>query len=244
MTSPPCLFRDRDFLVLDKPCGIATTAPDGGRCLVDVAKQLDPAAPLLHPSSRLDLPVSGVVVFARNRRAIQHLLAARQAGSYRRSYLAFSEPAELAEEGECRAAIGIDAKRRKLRKVSEHGKPAHTAYRLLARTEAACCWQLAPQTGRTHQLRVHAAAAGCPLLGDVHYGGAKRLVLADGRVVGIERLMLHCAYVSIPSLAGGKILELRAPLPVAMHDLWLAVGGDVGVFAGSAILARSGGGAV
>lgn len=87
---------------------------------------------------------------------------------------------------------------------------------------------LRPRTGRTHQLRVHASRAGSPLLGDVAYGGAPRLVLADGRVVTARRVMLHCAWLSLPRVrdASAPPLVLRAEIPEDMGAAWAALGGE------------------
>src|ERR1700755_3605750 len=81
------LHRDAELLVLWKPAGLPTTSPDGRGCLTELAAQLDPAAPHLHASSRLDAEVTGIVTFARTTRAIEHLLEARRSGRYERFYL-------------------------------------------------------------------------------------------------------------------------------------------------------------
>jgi 23S rRNA-/tRNA-specific pseudouridylate synthase len=85
---------------------------------------------------------------------------------------------------------------------------------------------LFPQTGRTHQLRVHSAAANSPLLGDVAYGGERRLTLDNGRILSAGRVMLHCAQVALPhpSAASGTLRLSLAP-PADMLKLWLSAGG-------------------
>ncbi|HMI90366.1 MAG TPA: pseudouridine synthase, partial [Polyangiales bacterium] len=204
------LHRDAHLLVLEKPSGLPTTGPGSGRTLVDVAHELDPDAPRLHPSSRLDAEVSGIVTFARTPEATQHLLAARKAGRYLRGYLGISAAAPQPASGSWEHAIGIDprdARKRRVVPVSSAGaRPACSLYRVLAVVEApdpagdkgeerargrACALWLEPQTGRTHQLRVHAAHAGVALYGDRPYGGPQRLVLADGSVVTARRTLLH-----------------------------------------------------
>jgi 23S rRNA pseudouridine1911/1915/1917 synthase len=89
---------------------------------------------------------------------------------------------------------------------------------------------LRPQTGRTHQLRVHAAAAGVPLLGDRHYGGAMRVVLPDGRVVRAARVILHCARLKLPSIGAGAPLTIDAPVPEDMRELFTRLGGAAEAF--------------
>jgi 23S rRNA-/tRNA-specific pseudouridylate synthase len=226
------LHRDDWFLVLEKPSGIATTSPDGAPALTSLAQALDPGAPRLHPSSRLDAEVSGVVIFARTREATQHLLAAREHGAYARVYVALSAAAPAPPAGDWRGAIGLDARDPRKRVVVEGGRqaeaarPAHTRYRVVAQRERAALLRLEPQTGRTHQLRVHAARAGVPLLGDRHYGGAQRVVLGDGRVLSVRRTMLHCMRVSVPAPGGVGVLVFEAEPPEEMLAVWRGVGGE------------------
>ena len=225
------VFRDLHLLVLDKPSGLPTTRPDAGPSLVAVAKALDPDAPRLHPSSRLDVEVTGLVTFARTEHATAHLLAARQAGRYARGYLALVADAPQPAEGEWRAAIGIDPGNQALRRVvpdaAPASKPAWSRYSTLwSRPGCAALW-LQPQTGRTHQLRVHAAHAGCAIYGDRAYGGATRLVLPDGTVVAARRTLLHCARVCLPAVEGGEDLTLEAPVPEDMLSFARALGAEL-----------------
>jgi RluA family pseudouridine synthase len=224
------LHQDAWFLVLHKPSGLPTTSPGDERTLTTVARELDPAAPRLHPSSRLDAEVSGAVIFARTPNATEHLLAARQAGSYRRGYLAIASGSAEPARGEWRGAIGIDPQNPRKRVITPAGataaREAHTLYCTLAGTANAALLWLMPQTGRTHQLRVHAADAGIPLLGDRHYGGAQRVVLADGCVLSARRTMLHCARVEIPNPVGGDPLRFEAPVPTDLAELWRALSGS------------------
>jgi 23S rRNA-/tRNA-specific pseudouridylate synthase len=222
------LYRDAWFLVLSKPSGLPTTSPGDEQTLTSVARLLDHDAARLHPSSRLDAEVSGVVIFARTRQATEHLLAARAAGTYQRGYLALARAAPDPPAGRWRAAIAIDPKNpRKRAEVGDDAKGARfaqTQYRVLAHTPSAALLWLEPQTGRTHQLRVHAAGAGIPLLGDRHYGGAARIVLSDGTVHGARRTMLHCTRVSVPDPAGGSLRFETLP-PPDFAQLWQHAGG-------------------
>ena len=106
----------------------------------------------------------------------------------------------------------------------ERVQRARTRYRLRATAgDAAALW-LTPFTGRTHQLRVHVAHAGFALLGDVHYGGPRRVVLADGRVVRAARTMLHCAWLSLPM--GRELLVFECAPPEDFGTLWSTLGGS------------------
>jgi 23S rRNA pseudouridine955/2504/2580 synthase/23S rRNA pseudouridine1911/1915/1917 synthase len=84
---------------------------------------------------------------------------------------------------------------------------------------------LAPFTGRTHQLRVHASHAGAPLLGDRVYGGPVRLTRPNGSVLPLSRIALHAARVVVPD-ARGEPFEVRAPIPDALESWWLSLGGE------------------
>lgn len=223
---PEVAYRDEDLLVLVKPGGLPTTAPDGGSCLVELAERLDPDAPRLHPTSRLDAPVTGLVTFARTKRATHALIEARAEGRYQRLYLGFSTRPPSPPEGRWQGTIGIDAAepRRRLADAGRAQKLAHTDYALRDQADGLCLLHLRPRTGRTHQLRVHAEAAAVPLFGDVHYGGDKRYVRGDGRVVTAARVMLHCAALDLPKPGGGT-LALRCPAPADMVRVWARAAG-------------------
>jgi 23S rRNA-/tRNA-specific pseudouridylate synthase len=230
---PAIVYRDAHLLVLDKPVGIATTAPDGGESLFALARALDPDAPALHPLSRLDTQVSGLTTFARTELANRVALEARQQGSLRRAYLGITGTAPQPEAGDWQYAIGIDprdAKHRRALPADATGanvKAAHTRYRICAVAGALLALDLWPLTGRTHQLRVHASAAGSPLLGDVAYGGKKRLTLANGRILTAGRVMLHCAAFRMPDPSQrGRVITLSLAPAADMCALWRDAGGD------------------
>lgn len=218
--------RDADVLVVLKPSGIATTAPRGMDSLThDVEHRL---AKKLHPTSRLDAEVTGLVTFAITKRAIAALRKARSEGRYGRGYLALASREPTPPRGRWEASIAIDPRNRRLRVAAETGQGvqrARSEYIVRASVANATALWLTPHTGRTHQLRVHAAHAGAPLLGDVRYGGPRRIVLDDGSVVRVGRTMLHCAWLRIPDVAGGGEIELSAPAPEDLATLWSRLGG-------------------
>lgn len=233
--------RDAHLLVLRKPAGLATTSPDpSAECLASIARRLDPEAPKMHPSSRLDRDVTGLVTFARTERAIEALLAARREGRYARTYVALVAGAPAEAAGRWTWSIAIDPRDARHRVALDppadgeaaRGERAQAASsrwerRAIAGDGAQALLALYPETGRTHQLRVHAARAGHPILGDVAYGGAQRVVLADGRVVSARRVMLHCARLALPDVARGEgEIVLRSAVPDDMARAWVGVGGD------------------
>ncbi len=225
------IHQDEQFLIVHKPPGLPTTAPTFTEpCLVrwvrDRFPNLEP-----HATSRLDSPVSGLVTFALTRDANRHLLDARRAGTYERVYMGITVCEFCIDEGEWSWPISIDPANPK-RRIAGPGRgerEALTRYGVVARTASATLLRLRPETGRTHQLRVHAAKAGAPLFGDHLYQGERRKVLPDGSVVTARRVMLHCARVSFPALSGGALagerMQLDAPVPPDMNRVWLALGG-------------------
>lgn len=228
------VYRDDHLLVLEKPVGLATTAPAGGVSLFSFAQVLDARAPALHPLSRLDTQVSGLVTFARTAQANRVALDARARGQLRRAYLGIAAALPEPSEGEWSFAIGIDPRDPRRRRALPAGskgaavKAARTSYRTHAQAGPLVALDMWPITGRTHQLRVHASAAGAPLLGDVAYGGAKRVTLENGRILSAGRTMLHCAAFRMPDPAApSKRIELTLQPPADMRELWRDAGGEL-----------------
>jgi 23S rRNA-/tRNA-specific pseudouridylate synthase len=227
---PRIVFQDADLLVLDKPSGLSTTSPDGENCLAAFAKRMDPKAARMHASSRLDAEVTGIVTFARSDRAIGALLEARKAGAYERTYVGLASKPLEPPCGEWRWAIGQDPrdarKRVALLQDAEAGSQAHSRYQTHAPMNEGACVLLFPQTGRTHQLRVHVAKAGAALFGDRHYGGPAQVTRSDGRVIRARRVMLHCTRVVLPMFDGTGQRVLEAEIPADMRAFFRELGGD------------------
>jgi RluA family pseudouridine synthase len=223
------LARTRELAVVDKPAGMPTIADHGGAShalVAALARALGVRAAGLHPTSRLDRDVSGVVVFARSDAARQRLARARAEGNYERRYVAISSAAPLPECGIWSAPIGRAADPRLRAVAGRASLPAMTRFRICARASVGpTLLALAPITGRTHQIRVHAAHAGAALLGDRAYGGPARLALPSGRVISITRIALHAARVVIPDEVG-RPLAIEAPIPHDLTALWHELGGD------------------
>lgn len=220
-------------VVIDKPAGTSTIADQAsaaGSAQALAARAVGRDVSALHPTSRLDRDVSGVVTFAVSKRAAADLAVARERGAYARRYVAIAARAPSPPVGEWNASIGR-AKDPKLRAAFEsnetrfEAKAALTRYRVVAvahRDDALLA--VTPITGRTHQIRVHASHAGAPLLGDRAYGGPPRVILASGKILSLDRIYLHCARVVLQ--IGRKKLDLRAPIPHALTSTWAALGGE------------------
>jgi 23S rRNA pseudouridine1911/1915/1917 synthase len=223
------LARQGDLVAVAKPAGMPTIADHRGAAHALVpraAAQLGLDVSRVHPTSRLDRDVSGVVILALSPAAAARLVDARAQGHYERRYVAIASHAPVPRQGAWDAAIGR-ASNPRLRRVRGHDSTdALTCYAVSGtapRGEALLA--VAPITGRTHQIRVHAAHAGAPLLGDRDYGGAVRMTLPDGRVLEPRRIALHAARVVI-RVARGEPFMAQAPVPKDLLDLWAALGGE------------------
>ncbi len=233
------ILLERDGLVfIDKPPGVATE-PDHAGSGASVLGRLAAARGLpisaLHALSRLDVGVSGVVTFATTESARRRIGELRAAGRFRRRYLALTIRAPEPGVGCWSAPIGRGARGR-FEVGGRDARAAETAYETLASAAPAlldgrtdersrpALVRLTPTTGRTHQLRAHAAHAGVPLLGDPAYGGPRRLRLDGGRVLGLGRVFLHAERIELP--LGTEAVCVRASLPRDFESAWLALGGD------------------
>ena len=167
------------------------------------------------------------MTFALNKGANRRVLEARRSGSYERLYLGITLHEIEGAQDAWTWPISIDPNNAKLR-VAGPGKgerAARTRYEVGARAPNGSLLHLMPETGRTHQLRVHAAEAGAALFGDHAYGGERRFTSADGSVVTARRAMLHCARVGFPW--GSELRRFEAPIPDDMARAWVALGGQL-----------------
>ncbi len=217
-----------DLVAVDKPAGMPTIADHDGAAhalVAAIARALGIDAARLHPTSRLDRGVSGVVVFALTKAAAERLARARAAGAYERRYVAIATSAPVPESGTWDAPIGR-ARDPRLRSVGGRDPiAATTRYAVCGQTPRAAMLAVAPVTGRTHQIRVHASHAGAPLLGDRDYGGPARVTLPSGRVLEPRRVALHAARVVVPGDRGATLVA-RAAIPAELEALWSALGGE------------------
>jgi RluA family pseudouridine synthase len=223
------LLKTEDLVAVDKPADVPTI-PDltgAAHALVAiVATALGIDASRLHPTSRLDRDVSGVVVLALTKEAAERLRRARERGAYDRRYMAIASRSPEPAHGQWDGPIGR-SKDPRLREVDgREAVPATTRYAVCARSPGGLAMlAVAPVTGRTHQIRVHASHAGAPLVGDRAYGGPGRLTLPGGHVIEPRRIALHAARVIVPDARGAAIVAI-APVPDELTALWSALGGD------------------
>jgi 23S rRNA pseudouridine1911/1915/1917 synthase len=225
-----------DLVAADKPAGIPTIPDHAGAShalVAAVARALGVDAARLHPTSRLDRDVSGVVFFALTKAAAALLAEARTAGTYERRYVAIAARSPAPASGSWTAPVGR-ARDPRLRAVGGRDPvAARTQYALAAQAPGGhAMLGVAPVTGRTHQIRVHAAHAGLPLLGDRAYGGPTRVTLPSGRVLEPRRIALHCARVVVPSGSGEPLVAVSEQ-PPELAALWSALGGNAAAWEGA-----------
>jgi 23S rRNA pseudouridine1911/1915/1917 synthase len=210
------LHVDSDIVAVDKPAGVlAQEGRAGGASLLELCAAAlrdrgeGGTALLVH---RLDRGTTGVTVLARTRAAQAALLAAFREGAVEKEYRALvqGEPAE--EHGTIDLALGSDPSAPGKRRADARGEPARTRWQLVERLRGRAHLAAFPETGRTHQVRVHLAAVGLPLLGDVRYGGPRALTRRDGARLEIARPLLHAYRLRVPHPREGT-LDLEAPLP-------------------------------
>jgi tRNA pseudouridine32 synthase/23S rRNA pseudouridine746 synthase len=205
------LYRDALMLVLDKPAGIAVhKGPKGGESLEDMFHALRfglPRSPAL--AHRLDRDTSGCLVLGRHRKALERLGLLFKQGRIGKTYWAVVEGAPAEDEGLIELPLGrLDASRGWWMKVDPAGQPAATRWKVLGRSETSAFLALSPLTGRTHQLRVHCAAQGWPILGDPIYGNGRGGALA---------LHLHAREIAIPLYKDREPVFVEAPAPAHMR---------------------------
>lgn len=231
------VYEDADILVFDKPPGVVAHAGSGHeRGVVDALiayLDIPPGAPRPALVNRLDRDTSGLIVLARTPLALRRLNAAIRRGEMKKGYLALVRGAPAPEAGEIRGALakrrGPDGlERMEVLGDGEGGLPALTRYRTERRLAGgrAALLALAPETGRTHQLRAHLAWRGHPIALDRKYGDARfNAEIEEG--TGLRRLFLHASALAFPHPRTGAPVRVAAPLPpdlVAALE-WLARGG-------------------
>jgi tRNA pseudouridine32 synthase/23S rRNA pseudouridine746 synthase len=215
------IHEDEHILVLDKPAGLSS---QGGRGQVHTldelmwafAKASGNRPRLIH---RLDRDTSGVILTGKTKPAASFLGKALMGKRFRKTYRAIVAPgAPRPPSGAIETALRRDEQGREaFMRICEADHPdaetAKTLYRTLAHGPAAALLELQPHTGRMHQLRVHLASIGRPIVGDARYGGA---LMVSGEPA--PRLMLHAAALEFPHPAGG-VTRIEAPLPDDMRAL-------------------------
>lgn len=220
------IHKDPDVLVINKPAGLAVQGGTGVSRHLDglldgLSFEASERPRLVH---RLDRDTSGVLVLARNRKAAAHLGRSFNGKSARKIYWAATVGVPGLHQGRIDMPLSKMPARGGERMMvdEEGGKRAVTLYSLLERSGKRLAWlAFWPQTGRTHQIRVHAAAMSTPILGDGKYGGADAFVQSD---VVPRQLHLHAREITLPHPSGKGVLHAVADLPFHMKQTWSHMG--------------------
>ena len=232
------VHEDDELLVLDKPAGLVVHPGAGVRegTLAAALLHHDPAlagvggagrSGLVH---RLDRGTSGLMVVARTDAAHRALAAQFHARTVEKAYdaIVWGRPRE--REGEIDLGVGRDPKNRvRMRAGVAGGRAARSLYRVIEEVPGFALLEVRILTGRTHQVRVHLAALGHPIVGDVTYGGERSASVGDPRrrqaARAIGRPALHARRLAFDHPRTGVRVRFEAPWPDDLRALWSALGG-------------------
>lgn len=221
------IHRDAQAMVINKPPGLATqggtkTHDHVDQLLDGLYYELDTRPKLVH---RLDKDTSGALVLARTARAAAYFSKSFSGRTARKTYWAIIMGVPSIEDGFIDLPLGKQPGTggEKMQVDEEEGQPARTRYRVIDRAGNRAAWvELQPHTGRTHQLRVHMAAIGHPIVGDGKYGLAEAFLSGS-----ISRKMhLHSRRIRIDHPDGGK-LDVTADLPTHFAETLVSLGFDI-----------------
>ena len=206
------LYEDEDVLVVNKPAGILVH-PVGGHYgdtlsnMVSAYYQAKNQNIAIRPVGRLDKDTSGAVIFAKNKIAAARFSQKNCDSGFEKEYLAVVSGIPPYPKGEiCTSLCRCPGKQLKMQ-VDSSGKSAFTAYKIKNTFSSSALLRVRIATGRTHQIRVHMASIGHPLLGDKLYGTEESLALE-----GFSRTALHAASVQFKQPFSGQTIRIDVPL--------------------------------
>ncbi|MCX7787506.1 MAG: RluA family pseudouridine synthase [Spirochaetes bacterium] len=197
------LYEDEWYLAIDKPPGLLTIPAPGNKKslteLLDLEGKRAGVSMKLHPCHRLDGETSGVLLFAKGKKAQKLMMERFHEKNVHKLYIALVQGGLEKEEG-------------LITRVLE-GKPALTRYRVLERLPLCTLVEVEPETGRTNQIRLHFKGIGHPLVGETRFAFRKDFPLS------IPRLMLHAQELTFPHPMHSSEITIRAPLPSDMEKV-------------------------
>jgi 23S rRNA pseudouridine1911/1915/1917 synthase len=233
------VHEDEHLIVIDKPAGMVVHPGHGRRDGTLVAALLGRGTPLASTGApdrpgivhRLDEGTSGLIVVAKTDAAHRGLAAAFSRRDVEKVYLALVWGHPDPPAGVVERPIGRSrANRTKMSVTSPRGRPACTRYRVLERLEGSSLLEARPETGRTHQIRVHLLSIGHAIVGDERYGGRAWRGVSDPQrrlaIRSLRRLALHATRLAFDHPVSGARLVLEAPLPDDLLALRRALGGN------------------
>lgn len=207
------VYEDAELLLLNKPAGIAVHAGSGVRVgVIEALRALFPELPNIELAHRLDRETSGLLVVAKTRPTLLSLHEALRGDSVKKTYLALVHGAWPDKRTQVDAPLLKNTLRggERMVEVTGDGKASLTRFSVIHRYTDATLVEAMPVTGRTHQIRVHAAHVDQPIAGDDKYGDPERDRML--KPYGLSRLFLHAARISLPR-PGKSDLRVEAPLP-------------------------------
>jgi len=207
----PVVHEDSSLLIIDKPSGIAVHGGSGvSYGVIESLRAERPQAKVLELAHRLDRDTSGLLMVAKKRSALVELHRMLRDGEVEKIYTAVVKGAPSQDSFEVREALHkhVTASGERRVSVQEDGKAALTRVRVLKRNPESSVLEVRLLTGRTHQIRVHLAHAGHPVLGDDKYGD-----FALNRALKVKRLLLHAGRLSFAHPLERDRLKLASPLP-------------------------------
>jgi 23S rRNA pseudouridine1911/1915/1917 synthase len=235
-TSIPVIFEDDDLIIVNKPADLLSHPTDKivNNTVLGILRHSRPDLPKLHLLHRLDRETSGVIALAKNANAARAWTRHMEAHRIRKEYIAIVRGQIDPPEGMIGMPIGRQGGEIRVRQwVDVPGAvAAATAYEMIGGTRTYSVIRVFPKTGRLHQIRVHFAALGHPLLGDPLYTGAGEIYQkmiagqcteADRSTLGFRRVALHAAALTFPHPVSKSERRVEAPLPEDMESLTLAI---------------------
>ena len=223
---PTVLFEDRDILAVNKPAGLASHGGSGvSYGLIEQLRATRKDLDFLELVHRLDRGTSGVMILAKTRKALVRLHEAIREGQIHKTYRTLVKGQWLNERQHVKLPlykyVSTDGQRY-VRVDHEKGQKAHTIFKLIERFKLVSYLEVELLTGRTHQIRVHAASENHPLVGDEKYGDFKfNEEVEKGLLAGIhfKRMFLHAYKIELRHPISGIELKIEAPLPADCQQL-------------------------
>ncbi len=231
------LYEDDDLLAVDKPAGMTVHPGAGARggtlvnALLHRYARLSSLGGPLRPGivHRLDKPTSGVLLVAKNDLAHARLAEQFRQRQVEKRYLALVHGRLPRDHDTIRLPVARDlARRTRMTTRRRQGRAALTEYRVLSGAAGFTLAEVLLHTGRTHQIRVHFAALGRPVVGDTVYGAPRTLRWGNASRPTLDRIFLHAARLRFQHPRTGKDLEVRAELPEELKELLRELGLESG----------------
>jgi 23S rRNA pseudouridine955/2504/2580 synthase len=224
------VYEDTHLLVIDKPAGVAVHGGSGvSYGVIEQLRASRPQAKFLELVHRLDRETSGLLLLAKKRSALTHLHEQMREGTTDKRYLAmvagdWKNPRQHVKLP-LHKYTTADGERRVV--VQAGGQEAHTVFNLLRKWQDYALLEAELKTGRTHQIRVHLASSGFPILGDEKYGDFalnKQLQKATDTRGALKRMFLHAYRITFQHPETGAPLTLTAPLPPECERFLVSLG--------------------